>query len=88
MYIVGMSNSMSVAEARRNLANAIEQTGTEPVFIERRGRRAAVLISPEAYERMLDAMEEQEDVQAFDEAMAEEGPNIPWSQVRLDLGWA
>jgi hypothetical protein len=36
---------------------------------------------------MIDALEEQEDVIAFDEAMAEEGPNIPWSQAKSDLGW-
>lgn len=79
---------MSVAEARSNLAEAIEKSGKGPVFIERRGHRAAVLISPAEYERLLDALEEQEDVDAFDEAMAEEGPDIPWAQVRVDLGWA
>jgi hypothetical protein len=32
-------------------------------------------------------MEETEDVAAFDAAMAEVGDNIPWEQVRADLGW-
>lgn len=36
---------------------------------------------------MLDALEEVEDVAAFDAAMAEEGENIPWAQVKADLGW-
>lgn len=53
-----------------------------------RGQRAAVVVSPEQYERMLQAVEDAEDVTAFDEAMAEEGPNIPWAQVKADLGWA
>ena len=88
LYILNMASNMSVAEARKNLAEAIERSGEGPVFIERRGHRAAVLISPEEYERMLDALEEQEDVESFDEAMAEEGPNIPWDQVKVDLGWA
>ena len=79
---------MSVADARKNLAEAIERSAEGPVFIERRGHRAAVLISPQEYERMLDALEEQEDIEAFDEAMAEEGPSIPWAQVKADLGWA
>jgi prevent-host-death family protein len=87
LYILNMASNMSVAEARKNLAEAIERSGEGPVFIERRGHRAAVLISPEEYERMLDALEEQEDVESFDEAMAEEGPNIPWDQVKVDLGW-
>jgi len=60
------------------------------VFIERRGQRAAVVVSPEQYERMLEALEaleDAEDAAAFDDAMAEEGPNVPWAQVKADLGW-
>jgi antitoxin Phd len=33
-----------------------------------------------------DALEEVEDIAALDDAMAEEGPNLPWEQVRADLG--
>ena len=33
------------------------------------------------------SVEEVQDIAAFDEAMAEEGPNIPWEQVKADLGW-
>ena len=36
---------------------------------------------------MLEALEDADDVVAFDEAMAEEGPNVPWAQVEADLGW-
>jgi antitoxin Phd len=35
----------------------------------------------------MDALEDAEDVAAFDEAMAEEGESIPWDQVKVDLGW-
>jgi hypothetical protein len=35
----------------------------------------------------MDALEDAEDVAAFDEAMAEEGDSIPWDQVKVDLGW-
>jgi antitoxin Phd len=42
----------------------------------------------ERYEELLDAFEEVEDVAAFDAAMAEEGENIPWEQVKADLGWS
>jgi mRNA interferase RelE/StbE len=48
------------------------------VFLERYGRRAAVLVSPERYERLMAALEDSEDVAAFDAAMNEEGANIPW----------
>ncbi|WP_232818992.1 type II toxin-antitoxin system Phd/YefM family antitoxin [Homoserinimonas sp. OAct 916] len=78
---------VSVADARNHFSDVIDRSKTEAVFIERRGQRAAVVVSPEHYERMLEALEEVEDVAAFDEAMAEEGPNIPWAQVKADLGW-
>jgi PHD/YefM family antitoxin component YafN of YafNO toxin-antitoxin module len=58
------------------------------VFIERRGSLAAVVISPAQYEAMLDAIEDQDDIAAFDKAVLEEGPNIPWEEVKADLGWA
>lgn len=86
MYTCGMS-SVSVAEARSHLSDVIARSQKEAVFIERRGQRAAVVVSPEQYERMLEALEDAEDAAAFDEAMAEEGENIPWNQVKKDLGW-
>jgi antitoxin Phd len=79
--------NISVADARNNFSDVLDRSQDEAVFIERRGRRAAVVISPERYERMMEALEESDDVAAFDEAMAEEGPNIPWAQVKADLGW-
>lgn len=87
MYNLIMS-IVSVADARNHLSDVIARSQSEAVFIERRGQRAAVVVSPEQYERMLEALEDAEDVAAFDEAMAEEGPNIPWAQVKADLGWA
>ena len=82
-----MSN-ISVADARKQLSDVIARAQNEAVFIERRGQRAAVVVSPERYERMLAAFEDAEDIAAFDDAMAEEGPNVPWAQVKADLGWA
>jgi antitoxin Phd len=86
MYTCDMS-SVSVADARSHLSDVIARSQQEAVFIERRGQRAAVMVSPERYERMLEAIEDAEDAAAFDEAMAEEGENIPWDQVKKDLGW-
>lgn len=86
MYTRSMS-TVSVAEARNHLSEVIARSQQEAVFIERRGLRAAVVVSPELYERMLEAMEDAADVAAFDEAMAEEGENLPWDQVKKDLGW-
>lgn len=87
MYNPGMS-IVSVVDARNHLAELIARAQSEAVFIERRGQRAAVVISPERYERMVEALEDAEDAAAFDEALAEEGPSVPWAQVKADLGWS
>lgn len=79
--------TMNVSAARDSLPDAIETARRETVVLERYGRRAAVLISPERYDELMDALEEAEDVAAFDAAMAEEDPNIPWDQAKADLGW-
>lgn len=85
---IGLMTNVSVADARNNFSDVIARAQKEAVFIERRGKRAAVIISPSFYERLLEALEDAEDIAAFDGAMAEEGPNVPWAQVKIDLGWA
>ncbi len=79
---------MIVSAARENLHAAVELSRTEAVFLERYGHLAAVLVSPERYDELVTALEDAEDVAAFDAALDEEGPNIPWQQVKADLGWA
>jgi antitoxin Phd len=79
--------TLNISAARDNLPGAVETARSEAVFLERYGRRAAVLLSPERYDELMDALEEAEDAAAFDAAMNEEGPNIPWDQAKADLGW-
>lgn len=79
--------TMSISAAREHLPEVVETARTEAVFVERYGRPAGVLVSPERYEQLMTALEDAEDIEAFDVAMAEEGPNIPWEQVKADLGW-
>ncbi len=79
--------TFSISKARESLSDAVERSRTEAVFLERHGKKAAVMVSPERYEEMLEAFEEIEDVAAFDQAMAEESPNIPWDEAKADLGW-
>lgn len=85
MYILSMSN-INVSEARKHLPGLIDRAQTEAAFIERRGKLAAV-VGPEQDGRMSQALEDADDVAAFDAAMAEEGPDIPWDRVKADLGW-
>ncbi|MEO5921369.1 MAG: type II toxin-antitoxin system Phd/YefM family antitoxin [Pseudolysinimonas sp.] len=80
--------TIRVTDARAQFPNLISTAQTEAVFLERRGKIEAVLVSPEQYERMITALEDEEDIAAFDAALAEEGDNIPWEQVQADLGWS
>ena len=79
--------SISLTEARSHLPEVVERAQSEAVTLERRGQPTAVVVSPAQYELLMDALEEVSDAVAFDEAMDEEGPNIPWAQVKADLGW-
>jgi antitoxin Phd len=81
-------STISVTEARGRLPEVVDHSRTEAVLLEKRGTVVAVVVSPEFYHRALDALDEVEDVAAFDAAMAEEGPDLPWAQVRADLGWS
>lgn len=81
-------STVTVTAARSILPELIERARGEAVFLERRGTVEAVVVSPIQYERMMDALEDAADVDAFDVAMAEEGENIPWAQVKADLGWS
>jgi len=87
MYNLWMSK-ISVSKARERLAEVVEMSQSEPVVLELYGRRVAVVVSPDDYDEMLDAFEESQDVVAFDAALVEVGDNIPWEQVKVDLGWS
>ena len=88
MLYNGEMVKISVSKAREKLSEVVEMSQSEPVELEHYGRRAAVIISPDQYDEMLEALEESQDVAAFDAAVAEEGSNIPWEQVKSDLGWS
>ena len=81
-------STISVTEARGQLPEVVERSRTEAVLLEKRGALVAVVVSPEFYHRALDALEDAEHVAAFDAAMAEEGRDLPWAQVKADLGWS
>lgn len=79
---------ISVSKARERLSEIVEMSQMEPVELQHYGKRAAVLVSPQQYDEMREAIEESEDLAAFDAALVEEGGNIPWEQVKADLGWS
>ena len=65
----------------------MELPRSEAVFLERYGRPATVLVSPDRYDQLMTTLGEAQDIAAFDVAMAEEGDDIRWEQVKSDLSW-
>ncbi len=78
---------IAVSEARDHLADLIDGTrrSGEPVFVTRRGRRVAVLLDPDVYDRLLDDADDALDRAELHAARAE-GDYVPWDVVKADLG--
>ncbi|MHA3724661.1 type II toxin-antitoxin system Phd/YefM family antitoxin [Leucobacter sp. HY1910] len=79
--------TLTSSDARKNFAETVRRSQTEPVVIERRGRREAIMLAPEEFDRLVEAAEELDDIAAFDAAISEEGENIPWGELKAELGW-
>ncbi|WP_062465265.1 type II toxin-antitoxin system Phd/YefM family antitoxin [Demequina soli] len=82
-----MVEIVPVSRARAELRSVIERAQERAIFLERRGAIEAVVISPHMYERMIEALEDAEDIAAAEAALAEDGESIPWEQVKAELGW-
>jgi len=79
-------SELSVTDARAELPAAIKKSQKSPVHILKHGEPVAVLISPTLYQEMLEAMEELEDIEAFDQAVLSNEKLIPWDSVKKELG--
>lgn len=80
-----------LAQARDQLGDVVSRTAYthEPAYLTRRGRRVAVVLDVETYERLVELAENALDVAEADAArdeMADGEPAIPWEQVKADLG--
>lgn len=80
-------NEIPVSEARNRLADVIEDArrSGEPVSVTRRGRRVAVILDADAFDRLVDTAEEVEDRQALEIARAEDD-YVPWDEAKTALG--
>ena len=80
--------SFALSDARRDLPTRVDKSSKEPILITRHGEDAAVMISPSLYEEMIEAMEELEDIAAYDAAKARKEDSVLWQDARKDLGLA
>jgi prevent-host-death family protein len=80
-------SELSVSEARDHLAEAIEsaRVSQQPVYVTRRGRRVAVIVDADAYDRLVEAAEDAAD-RAELEAVRTEDDYVPWEEVKAQLG--
>jgi len=85
------SGSIPVSELREQLAAVIDDLGShgKAVKLTRHGQPIAVLMDYEAFERLLDDLDDADDYRALAEYdAAEDHDTIPWELVKRDLGIA
>jgi len=80
--------TMSAAEFRGRIGEAMDAVQREPVTVTNRGRARAVLVSVDFYERALEALEDDADIAAAAEARADDGPRVTQEELLADLGLA
>ena len=80
--------TISVTAAQQTLPAVLEVARTETVFLERDGRRVAVLLGIQRYKDLVDAYEELEDLAALEIARAEGVEDRSADDVIDDLGHA
>jgi prevent-host-death family protein len=78
--------TMTISELRADISKVVNSVKKTPVTISRHGEAVAVIISTSMYEQLLDALEELEDIAAYDAAVARNEPTFAYEQVRKELG--
>jgi prevent-host-death family protein len=78
---------VNVSEAREDFAELVNRAAYrhERVLIARRGRPVAAIV-PIADVKFLERVEDEYDLQAARDAIAEDGEPIPWEKVKAELG--
>ena len=80
-------NEVAVSDARNRLAEVIEESrrSGEPVSVTRRGRRVAVILDSDAFDRLVDIADDVEDRRELEAARADDD-YVPWDEVKALLG--
>jgi antitoxin Phd len=64
--------------------SAIDKYLDLPARITRLGKEVAQVIDPSSYEKLIAVQEELDDIAAFDAAIEDQTPNVPWAQIKKD----
>ena len=80
-------SEVAVSEARNRLAEVIDESrrSGEPISVTRRGRRVAVILDSDAFDRLVDCAADIEDRRELEAARADED-YVPWDEVKAALG--
>ena len=80
-------NEVAVSEARNRLAEVIEASrrSGEPISVTNRGKRVAVIIGSETFDRLVETADDIEDRLAL-AAARDDDDYVPWDEVKADLG--
>ena len=82
-----MHHRLPTSKAREQFADILNEVAYkgERVLLHRRGKDIAAVISADDL-ALLEALEDQMDIEAVREALKEGGPNVPWSQLKAEIG--
>ncbi len=85
-YNLGMA-SVTLSQFRSQQSDYIAVAQREPVEITSRGvGRRAVVVSPEFFDRAIEALEDQADIRAAAEARRERGGSVSHEELMAELG--
>lgn len=85
-------SEMTVTDARARLAEVVDgaRVNREPVYLTRRGKRVAAVVSADDLDALLRAAEDLADIEgarlAREELAEASAFPIPWDDVKADLG--
>jgi PHD/YefM family antitoxin component YafN of YafNO toxin-antitoxin module len=53
--------------------------------VDEKGQRVGVVLSPEEYEKLIEAAEQLDDIRHLEEAKKVKGKPVPWEKVKAEL---
>lgn len=81
-----MINSVSITQLKQNTAGILGKVKSDklPIVVYQRSKAAAVIVDPQYFEKLEQALEDVSDLRAIEERKNE--PRIPFEEVAKKLG--